>query len=126
MMKAVGTIVLCGAVLATASPALAERAPRSTLRVLVSVKQGATKAVTLTCDRDGGTHPSAHAACVLLRKVKGDPSKLKVVARPACTKEYQPHAVVVAGKWRGKPVKWGHVYLNSCEMRAAGGAVFSV
>ncbi len=125
-MRAVGTIVLCGAVLATASPALAERAPRSTLRILVAVKQGPSKAVTLTCDRDGGTHPSARAACALLRKVKGNPAKLRVVSRPVCTKQYQPHAVVVAGKWRGKPVKWGHVYLNSCQMKAAGGAVFAL
>ena len=130
MMRAAGTIVLCGAVLATASPALAEPIPRptpqSTLRIIVTVKRGPTKAALLTCDPDGGTHPAPAAACALLRKVNGDPAKLNVVPDPVCTDEYEPHAVLVRGRWRGRAVKWAHVYTNSCHMKAAGGAVFTL
>ncbi|MET8000345.1 SSI family serine proteinase inhibitor [Nonomuraea glycinis] len=129
-------VALCGALLATAaaSPALAERDPRSTLRILVavkqdetkSVKQRETKAVTLTCERAGGDHPEPRAACRLLRRVHGDPARLDVTPDAACTRELRPHAVVVAGMWRGKPVSFGRVYGNACLLRAAGGAVFAL
>jgi hypothetical protein len=121
-------VALCGALLTTAaaSPALAERDPRSTLRILVAVKQGETKAVTLTCDRAGGDHPAPRAACRLLRQVHGDPARLNVTPDAACTRELRPHAVVVAGMWRGEPVSFGRVYANACMVRAAGGAVFAL
>ncbi|MFB4287939.1 SSI family serine proteinase inhibitor [Nonomuraea sp. ATR24] len=147
MLKAVGALALSGAFLfAAAAPALADPAPRSdqhsdqrsalrsdqrpeqrsALRVLVAEKGGETKAVTLTCDRDGGTHPSPRAACRLLRKAGGDPARLAASPGQVCTKELRPHAVVVAGMWRGKPVVFGRVYSNACLMRAAGGAVFTL
>ena len=137
-------VALCGALLATAaaSPALAERDPRSTLRILVAVKQDETKsvkqgetkavkqretkAVTLTCERAGGDHPEPRAACRLLRRVHGDPARLDVTPDAVCTRELRPHAVVVAGMWRGKPVSFGRVYGNACLLRAAGGAVFAL
>jgi hypothetical protein len=121
-------VALCGAFLATAAapPALAERDPRSTLRILVAVKQGETKAVTLTCDRAGGGHPTPRAACRLLRQVHGDPALLNVTPDAVCTRELRPHAVVVAGMWRGEPVSFGRVYANACLLRAAGGAVFAL
>ena len=132
-------VALCGALLATAaaSPALAERDPRSTLRILgrgeaggqqgrEAVKQRETKAVTLTCDRAGGDHPAPRAACRLLRRVHGDPARLNVTPDAVCTRELRPHAVVVAGMWRGKPVSFGRVYANACLLRAAGGAVFAL
>ncbi|WP_336205788.1 SSI family serine proteinase inhibitor [Nonomuraea sp. LPB2021202275-12-8] len=131
MMKVVAAITLCGAFLVTAaaSPALAERAPRSTLRIVVATKDGPTKAATLICGRDarqGGDHPSPRAACRLLRQVDGDPARLNVVPDPVCTRELRPHAVVVAGMWRGRPVSFGHVYGNACLVNAAGGAVFAL
>ncbi len=121
-------VALCGALLATvaASPALAERDPRSTLRILVAVKQGETKAVTLTCDRAGGDHPAPRAACHLLRQVHGDLSRLNVTPDAVCTHELRPHAVVVTGMWRGRPVSFGRVYANACLVQAAGGAVFAL
>jgi len=124
-MKAVAAVTLCGAfLLATAPPAVA--APASTLRVLIAIKGGPTKAVTLTCDPSGGDHPSPQAACRVLQKIGGDLSKLNVVPKPVCTKEMRPHAVVVAGKWKGKPVTFGHAYANYCLVKAAGGALFSL
>ncbi|WP_049569583.1 SSI family serine proteinase inhibitor [Nonomuraea sp. SBT364] len=129
MSKAVGALALSGAFLfaaAAPAPALAERDPRSALRILVAEKGGEPKAVTLTCDRDGGTHPSPRAACRLLRKAGGDPGRLAASPGQICTRELRPHAVVVAGTWRGKPVIFGRVYSNPCLMRAAGGAVFTL
>ncbi|MEU4228182.1 SSI family serine proteinase inhibitor [Nonomuraea sp. NPDC026600] len=125
MMRAAGTIVLCGAVLATASPALADPRPQATLRIVVVVKDRPPKAVLLTCDPDGGGHPTPAAACELLRKVDGDPAKLNVVPNPVCTDEYERHTVLVGGRWRGRMIKWSHTYSNSCRMKAAGGAVFT-
>lgn len=121
-----GALVTTAAVPVTASPALAERDPRSTLRILVAVKQGETKAVTLTCDRAGGDHPAPRAACRLLRQVHGDPARLDVTPDAVCTRELRPHAVVVAGMWGGEPVSFGRVYANACLVRAAGGAVFAL
>ena len=128
MMRAVSTIVLCGGFLASAAPppVLAAAAPKGELRILVAIKDGETKAVTLNCDPDGGDHPTPRPACALMRKVKGDPAKLKVSSKPVCANEVQPHAVVVVGKWRGHVVKWGHNFANGCLMKAAGGAVFTL
>ncbi|MEU7747292.1 SSI family serine proteinase inhibitor [Nonomuraea sp. NPDC049158] len=125
MMRAVGTIALCAAALATATPALAEATRKSTLKIVIVVDD-LPKGATLTCDPDGGSHPTPAAACDLLRKVKGDPSKLNVVPNPVCTDEYQPHTVVVVGKWRGTSLRWTYVFSNSCRMKAAGGAVFTI
>jgi hypothetical protein len=121
-------VALCGTFLVTAaaSPAGAERDPKSTLRIVLAVKQGETKAVTLTCDRPGGDHPAPRAACRLLRQVNGDPAALNVTPGAVCTRELRPHAVVVAGMWRGEPVSFGRVYANACLVRAAGGAVFAL
>lgn len=129
MMRAVTTIVLCGGFLAAAAmpqPVLAAPASKGALRILVAVKDGETKSVDLYCDPDSGTHPTPGPACALMRKVKGDPAKLKVNSKPVCTKEVQPHAVVVVGKWRGRVVKWAHNFANGCLMKAAGGAVFTL
>jgi hypothetical protein len=127
MMKVAGALALCGAFLFTAaSPALADRAPRSTLRILVAEKGGETKAVTLRCDRDGGDHPAPREACRLLRRAGGDPARLNAAPGQVCTRELRPHAVVVAGMWRGKTIIFGRVFGNPCLMRAAGGAVYAL
>ncbi|MBT2227069.1 SSI family serine proteinase inhibitor [Nonomuraea sp. NEAU-A123] len=126
MMRTAGPIVLCAAVLATAAPALAEPAHWSALKILIVVNKRVAQAAILTCDPDDGTHPTPAAACALLRKVSGDPAKLNVVPDPLCTTEYQPHTVLVRGRWRGVAVKFSHLYTNACQMKAAGGAVFTL
>ncbi|GGS69508.1 SSI family serine proteinase inhibitor [Nonomuraea spiralis] len=128
MMRAVGTIALCGAfVLGASSPSLAApRTPKVVLKITVAVKNGPTKGAWLNCSPDGGTHPSAHAACELLRKVGGDPAKLNVSPKASCGKEVEPRAVMILGKWNDKTIKWGKVYANACMMKAGGGAVLSI
>ncbi|SEG35634.1 Subtilisin inhibitor-like [Nonomuraea solani] len=125
MMRAAGTLVLCGAFLVGASsPATAAAPPpKVQLKIVDSVKGGPTKTVWLHCAPIGGTHPSARAACRLLQQVKGDPRQLNVAPNASCTQEVKPHAVVVVGRWFGKRVHWAKVFSNGCVMRAATGAV---
>ncbi len=64
MMRAVGTIALCGVALATATPALAETAPKSTLKIVVVVDdlpKGAT--LTLTPTAAATPPPPRPATC---------------------------------------------------------------
>lgn len=146
MLKRVGALVLCGTLVAapahaadagaprttsgttpgTSSQTASGTAPRTTLRVLVAVKNGPSRAATLTCDPAGGDHPAPRAACRLLRAAGGDPARLDVRPNAICTHEFRPHAVVVSGKWRGRAVSFGRVYPNACLMRSAGGAVFAL
>ncbi|TDD16296.1 SSI family serine proteinase inhibitor [Nonomuraea diastatica] len=124
MMRAAGTIALCGALLAGASsPAVAARDPKVQLKIVNSVKGGATKTAWLHCAPTGGSHPDARTACRQLRQVGGDPAKLNVSPNTACTKEFQPRVIGVVGRWHGKTVKWGKVFANGCQAKAATGAV---
>ncbi|GAA3467084.1 SSI family serine proteinase inhibitor [Nonomuraea roseola] len=125
-MRAIKILALTGAfMMAATAPALAEQRPRASLKVAVTVADTA-KTVRLTCDRDGGNHPTPRAACRLLRAVKGKPARLEVRKNPICTKEFRPHTVEVWGAWRGKPVRFTKTYSNACLMKAAGGAVFTL
>ncbi|MFI6903007.1 SSI family serine proteinase inhibitor [Nonomuraea sp. NPDC050394] len=123
-MKTLALVVLAGAVVwGNAAPAAASQRPRATLKISVTTGD-TTKAVRLTCDRDGGNHPSPRAACRLLRSVKGNPAKLKN-ERAICTREYMPHRVRVTGVWRGKKVAFTGRFGNGCLMKAAGRAVYT-
>ncbi|MEV5328550.1 SSI family serine proteinase inhibitor [Nonomuraea fastidiosa] len=127
MMRAAGTLMLCAALLATSSsPVLAAAAPKARLKVVYGVKGGSAKSAYLNCAPTGGTHPNARAACRLLQKAGGDPNKLNVKPNPTCTHEVQPHAAVIVGKWYGKDVRWGKVFVNGCYMRATAGAVLAL
>ncbi|MBB5083040.1 SSI family serine proteinase inhibitor [Nonomuraea endophytica] len=124
-MKTLALVVLAGAVvLGNAAPAAASQRPRATLKISVITGEN-TKTVRLTCDRDGGDHPSPRAACRLLRSVKGDPAKLRN-ERAMCTKEYLPHRVRVTGVWRGKRIAFTGRFSNGCLMKAAGRAVYTL
>ncbi|MEQ4719812.1 SSI family serine proteinase inhibitor [Nonomuraea sp. B19D2] len=123
MIRALGTLALCGLImLGTSSPAMAAR-PKAQLKIAVAVKGGETKTVRLHCGPAGGNHPNARAACELLEQVQGDPKQLNVSPDAACTHELQPHAVGVKGQWYGKPVRWGKVFDNGCLVEAVTGAV---
>ncbi|MEU6710270.1 SSI family serine proteinase inhibitor [Nonomuraea sp. NPDC046802] len=127
MMRAVGTITLCGAFLLGASaPAVAAPKPKVQLKIVDAIKGGETKTVWLHCSPVGGTHPNARAACQLLEKVKGKPEQLNVSPKAVCTQEVQPHAVVIVGRWYGLAVKWAKVFTNGCQVKAALGAVLSI
>ncbi|MFC4113517.1 SSI family serine proteinase inhibitor [Nonomuraea zeae] len=127
MMRAVGTIALCGAfLLGASSPATAAPDPKVQLKIVDAAKGGPTKTVWLHCAPVGGTHPNAKAACRLLEKVNGEPGRLNVSPKAACTQEVKPHAVAVIGRWHGKVVHWAKVFHNSCQVRAATGAVLAI
>ncbi|MFG6191218.1 SSI family serine proteinase inhibitor [Nonomuraea sp. JJY05] len=127
MMRALGALALCGAFLLGASaPALATPHPKAELKIVDAAKGGETRTVWLYCGPAGGTHPNARAACQLLEKVDGHPERLNVTPNAICTKELQPHAVVVAGQWHGRAVQWAKVFGNGCTMKAAVGAVVSL
>jgi hypothetical protein len=131
MMRAAGALALCGTLcgaflLGQSSPAVAGRAPKTQLKIVDSIKGGATKTVWLYCAPAGGTHPNARAACRLLKEVDGRPSRLNVTPDASCTREVQPHVVVVVGRWRGQPVHWAKIFGNGCLMKAATGAVLAL
>ncbi|HLU75699.1 MAG TPA: SSI family serine proteinase inhibitor [Nonomuraea sp.] len=125
MMKAIGALALCGSLLAVPAPAVAAPQSGATLRILVTVKDADSKTATLNCYPAGGTHSSALQACALLALVGGDPEKLNVNPGAVCTREFRPSAVIITGTWQDKPVWFGQMYANPCQMRAAGGAVFT-
>ncbi|MET9241969.1 SSI family serine proteinase inhibitor [Nonomuraea sp. NPDC003709] len=126
MMRAFGAIALCGAFMVGASsPAVAAPHPKAQLKIVDAVKDGVTKTVWLNCGPAGGAHPNARAACRLLEKVDGHPERLNVTPDAICTKELQPHVVVVAGQWQGTTVQWAKVFGNGCTAKAALGAVVS-
>lgn len=128
MMRAAGTLALCGTLLAGASsPALAVAPPpKVQLKIVDAAKSGVTKTVWLHCAPAGGTHPNARAACRQLERVGGKPADLNVHPNAACTKELAPHAVVVVGRWYSSRVQWAKVFANGCLVRAATGAVISL
>jgi Subtilisin inhibitor-like len=123
MLRAAGTLTLCGALLLGASPASAAPHPKARFKIFDGVKGGAVKSVWLNCGPTGGDHPRARAACRLLKQVNGDPSKLNVSPKTACPQEIELHAVVMSGQWHGRQVRWSKAFANPCQMRAMTGAL---
>lgn len=119
------TALSCALVVAAASPALADHRPRATLKITITVGQATPQTVKLTCNRDGGTHPTPRAACRVLRGVHGNPARL-TGAGAVCTREFNPHTVTVKGKWRGHRVDFTKTYSNKCLMLAAGRALYTL
>ncbi|MFJ2766435.1 SSI family serine proteinase inhibitor [Streptomyces sp. NPDC087300] len=78
------------------------------------------RAVTLTCaPRPAGSHPSAAAACTELAAVDGRFAELVgTESSVACTKEWRPVVMTVAGVWGGKHVQWSATFSNACMMKA--------
>lgn len=98
---------------------------QSVLVLTVAAPEEDAKAVALTCEPAGGTHPSAKVACRELRSVNGDFDSLPPHHQPAaCTLEYAPVTAVAHGVWRGKRVSWEREFSNRCVLRAETGRVF--
>lgn len=108
---------------ATAAP---ELNPSGRLTVSVSVSGGPAKTVSLTCDPDGGTHPTPQKACDQLRSVSGDPAQLAPDRDRVCTQEHQPHQVTMTGSWLGQSVSYKKTFGNRCEMASATGDLFAI
>ncbi|MFB9966212.1 SSI family serine proteinase inhibitor [Sinosporangium siamense] len=90
-----------------------------------SIPGPAPRGVTLTCDPDAGTHPTAKSACDLLRSVNGNAAALNVDPNAMCTTEYIPNTARLTGQWRGRPVSYEKIFGNRCEMIKTLGAVFA-
>jgi hypothetical protein len=125
MMRLIGTIALCAAFLACASPAEAARPPKAKLKIAIATKGEPTRGATLHCNPDGGNHPNPRAACGVIREVGGDLQKIRVPENTACGQELKPYVVIIKGRWNGKKVNWGKGYRNGCLMKAAGGKLLS-
>lgn len=125
-------ITLCAtaAVLAPATPAAARpTAAPAPSAIALSVRPAETAAgpvrhAVLTCDPDGGTHPSAATACDDLRSVGGDLSAL-TAQDGICTREYRPVTAVATGVWQGRPLSYRATFANRCILLLATGDVFN-
>ncbi|MGW4381007.1 SSI family serine proteinase inhibitor [Kitasatospora sp. NPDC004531] len=117
-------VVACAGLVAHGGWAGAVGVGRSGVELSVVFASGETRAVTLTCDPDGGTHPTPGAACGLLRSVGGDPGKLDVDPGAICTLESAPVTARLSGTWQGRPAAFSRTYGNPCELHARTGAVF--
>lgn len=123
MPAALGAALLIATI--TSGMALATAGARSELLLSVQLgRSGGARAVTLTCDPDGGMHPDPRAACDRLRGVAGDLARLDVSPGVHCTEEYDPHLVRATGTWHGSPVAFERAYGNACELVAGTGEVF--
>ncbi|NKE63238.1 hypothetical protein FXN61_43550 [Lentzea sp. PSKA42] len=86
--------------------------------------QSATSAFTLTCNPDGGNHPSADAACAEIEAANGDFSALPGEPDLLCTYIYDPVTVSATGRWMGQDVNYTQTFPNTCELIRATGSVF--
>ncbi|MCF3119537.1 MULTISPECIES: SSI family serine proteinase inhibitor [Streptomyces] len=132
-LKAVGAAATAAAcvLVATSGTAQAE-APKPTSlyapsALVLTVGQGedattaaVQRAVTLTCaPRPAGSHPAAAAACAELKGVDAQFAQLVgSTSDIACTKEWRPVTVTVAGVWNGRHVGWSTTFSNHCAMKA--------
>jgi len=132
-MTAGVTAVAAIAVLGTAGPAAATgpgtatrpaAKPKIELVLSYMADAGYAAAVRLTCNPVGGAHPRAVKACAILKKVGGEPDRLKPAA-VICTLEYAPITAAITGTWKGRTVNWSKTYSNSCDLARATGAVFA-
>ncbi|GGM78167.1 subtilase-type protease inhibitor [Thermopolyspora flexuosa] len=126
-MKAITMVALGAALLLAAAPgATADSTPKSEMTLTVTRPDGSNpQSVTLTCDPDGGTHPSPREACDLLRSVDGEIGLLRRSPGTACTREYAPRLASARGVWRRtKQFAVTRTYSNRCEMLATTGVLF--
>ncbi|MFG1608199.1 SSI family serine proteinase inhibitor [Actinoplanes sp. NPDC049265] len=131
-IASVTAIVLATGSVAAGSPAHAAgggpdqdaRAGKTTLTLAYTAGAGYTAAVVVTCDPAGGVHPKVKKVCKTLRKVKGDPARLKPV-NGICTLQYAPVTAEITGTWRGRKVDWSRTFGNTCEMARATGVLFT-
>lgn len=91
---------------------------------VTSGDQSAARVLTLTCDPDGGDHPSADAACAEIEAADGDLSALPGEPSLLCTFEYNPVTVTATGTWRGRTVNFEQTFPNTCDLIRATGSVF--
>ncbi len=122
-------IALAGAVIASATPAQASAdSPQASLHIRVVHPSFASQSpsswepvdVTLTCDPDGGTHPTPEEACAELTEINGDLERLATGGgHMFCVQLYDPVRVTITGYWYGEPKVFVHDYSNVGCLHAA-------
>lgn len=86
--------------------------------------------VTLTCNPDGGTHPTPRDACDSLRRVNGHFELLPWHPTIGCPDVWDPHTARATGYWQSAPrgpirtVRYEETFGNRCEAAAATDLVF--
>ncbi|GAA4436213.1 SSI family serine proteinase inhibitor [Actinokineospora soli] len=126
--KSIAGLAALGAVLVAGPVAIASQHPeekRAVLALTVTDRDGAVKIRTLRCGPDGGTHPSASAACAALSQVDGDFTQLNTQPGLMCTLEYDPVSATARGTWNGKVVNYHETFPNRCAMWSHTSPVFS-
>jgi hypothetical protein len=122
-------LALAGAVFASAAPAQARAvSPQASLQIRVTHQSGVplptnpslSVSVTLTCDPDGGTHPTPEKACAELTEINGDLNRLATGGgHMFCLQYYDPVRVTITGYWYGEPKAFVHQYTNLSCLHAA-------
>lgn len=116
------------AVLATAGPAAAAAPamapPKTKLTLLYMADAGYAAAVVLRCSPAGGAHPKAQKACATLKRVGGNPGRLKAPPDVMCTMESAPITAEITGRWKGKKVDWSRKFGNKCDLTRTTGVLF--
>jgi Subtilisin inhibitor-like len=107
-----------------ADPAAAATVPT---KVTITVKPtgAALRTATLTCNPAGGSHKTPGAACAVFTAARGNPAAI-VPADVACTMQYAPVKVKMAGRYNRKPVKFKRSYSNPCRLLAESGVLFRI
>lgn len=85
--------------------------------------------VLLTCDPDGGDHPTPDAACESLRAVDGNFKELPDQSGN-CTAEVDPRTVTAVGYWTDvdgevQLVDYEETFVNRCAARLGTDGVFN-
>jgi uncharacterized membrane protein len=122
---ALGAAAAIALAMSAATAAEAASSHRKTYLVLSYMAEaGYAAAVKLRCDPAGGAHPKPAKACATLRKVDGEPDRIKA-AEIMCMMLYAPVTAEITGTWKGRKLSWKHTYGNSCEMTRATGVLFT-
>lgn len=96
-----------------------------TITSIGSASKSRSAQLTLTCDKDGGTHPTPTDACDSLRAVEGNFRLLPRVDGVACPEVYAPVRVEATGYWRTFQVEHSEVFGNTCEAAVGTDNVFN-
>ena len=123
-MLAVTSIAVLGIAGPAAAAATGPAARPTGLHLSYTADPGYAAAVTLTCEPAGGGHPKPAKACAVLKKVSGDPARLKP-RRTMCTLEYAPVTAEITGTWRGRTVHWSQTFGNPCDLTRTTGVIFA-
>jgi hypothetical protein len=112
--ESAGTSAADGAT--TEGPGSSGESDGTSLRIEVQNSLGAWSTSTLTCDPDGGTHPTPRLACLTLESAV-PPFPAPGVGLPdddACTPLPSTEKAVISGTWKGRQVAVKYDQTTTC------------